>query len=93
MICTVAVLNMLPITTVSQYASLSVPLLQVSPLLICDNVEIILASLIDTVDERDALIECVYPELQEYCLQRYNIQFQVYYYIVLTDIINNLDLF
>jgi hypothetical protein len=55
-------------------------------------VKIILASLLDTVDERDALIESVYPELREYCLQKYNVQFQVCY-IVLTDIVNKLVLF
>jgi len=55
-------------------------------------VKVILVSLPDTVDERDALIESVYPELRKYCLEKYNVQFQVCY-SVLTDIVNELDLF
>ncbi len=31
----------------------------------------------DTTEERNGLIECVYPRLREYCLKKYNIQFQV----------------
>jgi hypothetical protein len=33
--------------------------------------------LLDTTDERNGLIERVYPRLREYCLTKYNIQFQV----------------
>lgn len=32
---------------------------------------------IDTVEERDLLIGYVYPVLRQYCLETYNIQFQV----------------
>ena len=32
---------------------------------------------IDTTDERNGLIEHVYPRLREYCLSKYNLQFQV----------------
>jgi len=32
---------------------------------------------IDTTDERNGLIDRVYPRLREYCLNKYNIQFQV----------------
>jgi hypothetical protein len=32
---------------------------------------------LDTTDERNGLIERVYPRLREYCLTKYNIQFQV----------------
>jgi hypothetical protein len=31
----------------------------------------------DTTEERNGLIEQVYPRLREYCLKKYNIQFQV----------------
>ena len=33
--------------------------------------------LIDTTEERDSLIQAVYPKLREYCRQKYKIQFQV----------------
>ena len=36
----------------------------------------IFASL-DTTNERNGLIESVYPRLREYCVSKYNIQFQV----------------
>ncbi|CAF4417932.1 unnamed protein product [Rotaria sp. Silwood2] len=31
----------------------------------------------DTTDERNGLIECVYPRLYKYCRTKYNIQFQI----------------
>lgn len=31
----------------------------------------------DTTEERNGLIDCVYPRLREYCLNKYKIQFQV----------------
>ena len=34
---------------------------------------------IDTTEERDALIQSVYPKLREYCRQKYKIAFQVCY--------------
>jgi hypothetical protein len=48
------------------------------------NIEkkLIFHSLTDTIEERDELMKNVYPKLRDYCLQTYNIQFQVYY---LTD--------
>ena len=34
---------------------------------------------IDTVTERNALVKNVYPELRQYCRQKYGIEFQVKY--------------
>lgn len=32
---------------------------------------------LDTTDERNGLISHVYPQLRQYCLTKYNVQFQV----------------
>ena len=32
---------------------------------------------VDTLAERDSLIECVFPKLKEYCRENYGLEFQV----------------
>jgi hypothetical protein len=45
---------------------------------------------LDTVEERDILIQNVYPKLRQYCLQKYNVQFQVFYSSLKKNIENDL---